>query len=125
MNVLYVEYKLFVIVASKKERLSLTVSVLKTLTGRYDRWSKGIKMLSSIDAKLFKSNLCISLINEIYRIYFYFSCFTFTSVLCRLFANVQLGPIQLHFFNAKSHIHIHGTTVYKETSVTVRNVKLY
>ena len=68
MNVLYVEYKLLVIVASKKERLSLTVSVLKTLTGRYDRWSKGIKMLSSIDAKLFKSNLCISLINEIYRI---------------------------------------------------------
>ena len=68
MNVLYVQYKLLVIVASKKERLSLTVSVLKTLTGRYDRWSKGIKMLSSIDAKLFKSNLCISLIKEIYRI---------------------------------------------------------
>ena len=65
---MYVEYKLLVIVASKKERLSLTVSVLITLIGRYDRWSKGIKMLSSIDVKLFKSNLCITLINEIYRI---------------------------------------------------------
>ena len=65
---MYVEYKLLVIVASKKERLSLTVSVLITLIGRYDRWSKGIKMLSSIDVKLFKSNLCITLIIEIYRI---------------------------------------------------------
>ena len=35
-----------------RKRLSLTVNVLKTLTGRYNRWSKGIKKLSSIDTKI-------------------------------------------------------------------------
>ena len=33
------KYKLIVTAASKKERLSLPVNVLKTLTGRYDRSS--------------------------------------------------------------------------------------